>query len=99
MASRDASDGATRRRSQLPPSACHREEKEEKGTATAKVEVAEVESTSFEHRIRVPGNVETDEDVMLTADMGGLITSVRVKEGQLVNKGTIIATVDGATLN
>ncbi|MDB3907224.1 efflux RND transporter periplasmic adaptor subunit [Crocinitomicaceae bacterium] len=75
------------------------QEKEEKGTATAKVEVAEVESTSFEHRIRVQGNVETDEDVMLTAEMGGLITSVRVKEGQLVNKGTIIATVDGATLN
>lgn len=75
-------------------------EKEEKGEASvARVEVAKVELTSFEHRIRVQGNVETDEDVMLTAEMGGLITSVRVKEGQKVSKGTIIATVDAAVLN
>lgn len=76
-----------------------KEKEEEKSSSQAKVEVAEVERTSFEHRIRVQGNVETDEDVMLTAELGGLITSVRVKEGQEVSKGTIIATVDGATLN
>ncbi|MCR9171808.1 MAG: efflux RND transporter periplasmic adaptor subunit [bacterium] len=75
-------------------------EKDEKKEGSASlVELAEVELTSFEHRIRVQGNVETDEDVMLTAEMGGLITSVRVKEGQVVNKGTIIATVDAAVLN
>ncbi|PWL27351.1 MAG: hypothetical protein DCO96_11445 [Fluviicola sp. XM-24bin1] len=75
-----------------------KEKEEEQGSSAAKVEVADVELTSFEHRIRVQGNVETDEDVMLTAEMGGLITSVRVKEGQVVNKGTIIATVDASIL-
>lgn len=76
-----------------------KEKEDEKGTSVAKVEVADVELTSFEHRIRVQGNVETDEDVMLTAEMGGLITSVKVKEGDEVRKGQIIATVDASVLN
>lgn len=74
------------------------EDKEQKGPSTPKVEVAEVMETSFEHRIRVQGNVETDQDVLLTAEMGGLITSVKVKEGQKVSKGTVIATVDASIL-
>lgn len=73
-------------------------ENEEKAISIAKVEVAEVIETSFEHKIRVQGNVETDKDVMLTAEMGGLITSVKVKEGDRVSKGTVIATVDAAVL-
>lgn len=72
--------------------------KEEKTTSTPKVEVAEVIESSFEHRIRVQGNVETDQDILLTAEMGGLITSVKVKEGQKVAKGTVIATIDAAVL-
>jgi len=71
---------------------------EETTSSNPKVEVAEVLETSFEHRIRVQGNVETDQDVLLTAEMGGLITSIKVKEGQKVSKGTVIATVDAAVL-
>jgi len=74
------------------------EQKEEKKDSKPMVEVAEVLETEFEHKIRVQGNVETDEDVLLTAEMGGLITSVKVKEGQKVSKGTIIATVDASVL-
>lgn len=74
------------------------EKEESKQDSKPKVEVAEVMETSFEHRIRVQGNVETDEDVLLTAEMGGLITSVKVKEGQKVSKGTVIATVDASVL-
>ncbi len=62
------------------------------------VETALVQDTAFTHRIRIQGNVETDEDVMLTAEMGGLITSIKVKEGQKVSKGAIIATVDASVL-
>lgn len=62
------------------------------------VNVEEVKSTTFIHKIRVQGNVETDEDVLLSAEMGGLITSVNVKEGQKVSKGTVIATVDASVL-
>ena len=62
------------------------------------VDVEEVKKTNFIHKIRVQGNVETDQDVLLSAEMGGLITSVNVKEGQKVAKGTIIATVDASVL-
>ncbi|GAB5416537.1 MAG: efflux RND transporter periplasmic adaptor subunit [Crocinitomicaceae bacterium] len=82
------------------PSCAPAEETETKKESSSlpKVEVAEVMETSFEHRIRVQGNVETDQDVLLTAEMGGLITSVKVKEGQKVSKGTVIATVDASVL-
>jgi membrane fusion protein (multidrug efflux system) len=62
------------------------------------VSVEKVESKNFIHQIRVQGNVETDQDITLSSEMGGLITSINVKEGQKVSKGTIIATVDAAIL-
>lgn len=85
----------------IVPSCAPAEETKENTTKDAsypKVEVAEVKDTTFVHRIRVQGNVETDEDVLITAEMGGLITNVNVKEGQKVSKGTVIATVDASVL-
>ena len=39
------------------------------------VKVLKAENKRFEHKIQVQGNVETDKDVMLNAEMGGTITS------------------------
>ncbi len=64
-----------------------------------KVTLGKVEMKSFQHEIRVQGNVETDEDITLSAEMGGLITRISVKEGQTVRKGAIIATVDASILS
>jgi len=74
------------------------EETKKEEISDPRVNVSFVQDTSFTHRIRIQGNVETDEDVMLTAEMGGLITSINVKEGQKVSKGAIIATVDASVL-
>lgn len=63
------------------------------------VTLYEAQYTSFKHEIRVQGNVETDQDIMLTAEMGGLITSIKVKEGQKVSKGQVIAQVDASILS
>lgn len=71
--------------------------KEEK--ITPKVTLGKVEVKPFTHEIRVQGNVETDEDITLSAEMGGLITSINVKEGQTVRKGSVIATVDASILS
>ena len=60
------------------------------------LENAKVEN--FEHQITIQGNVETDQDILLNAEMGGLITGILVKEGQKVSKGQIVATVDAAIL-
>jgi RND family efflux transporter MFP subunit len=53
---------------------------------------------AFTHEIKVQGNVETDQDILLNAEMGGLITSINVKEGQKVSKGTLIATIDASIM-
>ncbi|MDG1331529.1 MAG: efflux RND transporter periplasmic adaptor subunit [Crocinitomicaceae bacterium] len=58
-----------------------------------------VRMKSFTHEIRVQGNVETDEDITLSAEMGGLITRINVKEGQTVRKGAVIAMVDASILS
>lgn len=63
------------------------------------VTIDTVRMKSFTHEIRVQGNVETDEDITLSAEMGGLITSINVKEGQTVTKGAVIATVDASILS
>lgn len=55
--------------------------------------------STFEHKINVQGNVETDQDVIVTAEMGGLITNIAVKEGQTVVKGQLLATVDASVLS
>jgi len=62
------------------------------------VAVDSVQIKTFIHEIKVQGNVETDKDIIINAEMGGLITSINVKEGQKVSKGTVIATVDAAVL-
>lgn len=63
------------------------------------VNIQPVENKSFHHEIRVQGNVETDQDITLTAEMGGLINSVNIKEGQTVRKGQVIAQVDASVLS
>tara|TARA_R110002072_G_scaffold266303_1_gene425166 strand:- start:13017 stop:14057 length:1041 start_codon:yes stop_codon:yes gene_type:complete len=75
------------------------EEKKEEQSKYPFVKLEKVESKKFIHEIRIQGNVETDKDVLLTAEMGGLITSVIVKEGQKVSKGQTIATIDAAILS
>lgn len=64
-----------------------------------KVNLVKVKRDRFVHKIKVQGNVETDQDVLLSAEMGGLIVSVDVKEGQTVTKGQVIAQVDASVLS
>ena len=85
-------------------SSCGGEEKTDDSTKeevnlNPKVTLGKIEMKAFHHEIRVQGNVETDEDINLSAEMGGLITRISVKEGQTVRKGTVIATVDASILS
>lgn len=76
-----------------------KEDTKEEVKLDPKVTLGKVEMTSFTHEIRVQGNVETDEDITLSAEMGGLITRINVKEGQTVSRGAVIATVDASVLS
>jgi RND family efflux transporter MFP subunit len=57
-----------------------------------------VSKGAFQHYIEVQGNVETDQNVLVNPEFSGVITSVRVEEGQRVSAGQVIATIDAKTL-
>lgn len=50
--------------------------------------------TVFNHYLELQGSVETDQNIVVTPEMGGVLTQVYVKEGQRVSKGQILARVD-----
>ncbi len=53
----------------------------------------------FVHKIDVQGNIETDRDVLLNAESGGLIRAVLVKEGQRVSKGQVLIQIDADVIS
>ena len=63
------------------------------------VKIEAVKQKHFIHEIRVQGNVESDKDVLIIAEMAGLITSVKVRDGQTVVAGQAIATIDASVLS
>jgi RND family efflux transporter MFP subunit len=56
------------------------------------------EKKAFKHEIRIQGSVETDKDVLLGAEMSGILTSVNIKEGQVVKAGQVVAVIDASIL-
>ena len=80
--------------------ACKPEEKkvaEQTYIPLVKLETANIKE--FTHKISVQGNVETEKDVLLNAEMGGLVTNVLVKSGDKVSAGQVLVTLDGAMLS
>lgn len=63
------------------------------------VSLGEVELKNFVHKISVQGNVETDENILINAEMGGTITQVHVKEGQRVSAGQVLVSLDASILS
>jgi membrane fusion protein (multidrug efflux system) len=63
------------------------------------VTLSPVENKTFVHKIIVQGNVETDQDVLINAEMGGTITQVHVKEGQRVSAGQVLVSLDASILS
>jgi membrane fusion protein, multidrug efflux system len=61
------------------------------------VKVESITKGEFKNPFKIQGLVESDRNVLVAAEMGGTITRVYVKDGQMVTKGQIIATLDGAT--
>lgn len=57
-----------------------------------------VDKTTFEHKIQVRGNVDSRTNVNVSAEMMGLLTAVNIREGQYVQKGEVLATIDSENL-
>lgn len=62
------------------------------------VSVDTITKQKFEHFIEVQGNMDSDDNILVSPEMPGVITSVFVKEGDKVGPGTVLASIDAATI-
>lgn len=62
------------------------------------VKIQKAEIKTFEHKIAVQGNVETDQDVLLNTEVGGMVTRIHVIEGQRVSAGQVLVSLDASVL-
>ncbi|MGV3538585.1 MAG: efflux RND transporter periplasmic adaptor subunit [Rufibacter sp.] len=79
-------------------------QKEGKGPAKAvaaavPVSVVTVQPETFRHYLEVQGRVDFDQNVMVSAKVPGVLTSVRVDRGNRVSKGQVLATIDASVLD
>lgn len=63
------------------------------------VEISKVVNKDFSHKISVQGTIETDQDALLNAEMGGTITRISAKEGDIVRKGQTLVTLDASMVS
>ena len=58
------------------------------------VQTTTIKKEPFTHLIEIVGNVETKENILISPEANGVLTQLRVKSGQKVSKGQIVAVVD-----
>ncbi len=63
-----------------------------RGLATVKTQLAVPEI--FEHFIEIQGNLQSDKNITLNAEVPGIIKSIAVNEGDRVSKGQTLAIID-----
>lgn len=63
------------------------------------VEISKVQTKDFSHKISVQGTIETDQDALLNAEMGGTIARISAKEGDVVRKGQTLVTLDASMVS
>lgn len=62
------------------------------------VTVIDLDKTDFKNFIEAQGKTYSEDNVMVTTDMGGLVTAVYVDEGQYVNKGKVLLQLDNSVI-
>ncbi len=62
------------------------------------VNLKELKPSEFVHKINIRGSVSSRTNVLLSAETGGRITDVKVREGDKVNRGDILVTLDNDVL-
>lgn len=62
------------------------------------VEVVELKATAFDHYVQTQGQVESENNVMVSAKSMGVITQVYVNEGDQVSKGQVLAQIDNSVI-
>lgn len=67
-------------------------------TKVKSILVSEVNASEFRHFVSVQGSLEAEENLMVSSKMPGMINSIRVKEGDVVAKGQVLAVMDDEVL-
>lgn len=63
------------------------------------VAVAELAVQGFDHYVQTQGHIESDNNVLVSAEMMGAITNVYVTEGQTVSRGHVLAQIDNSVIS
>ncbi|MDT0644137.1 efflux RND transporter periplasmic adaptor subunit [Zunongwangia sp. F363] len=63
------------------------------------VTIEAVNDTVFRHYAQVQGDVATDQNIVIFPEFSGILNDVRVNEGERVNKGEVLATIDDGGLS
>ena len=71
----------------------------DKNEQFALVQTLKVKDTLFKHYIELPGDVETDQNIIIYPEYSGVLNNVLVKEGQKVQKGQVLARIDEGGLS
>lgn len=67
-------------------------------TKIKQVALSEVRSIEFRHYVSVQGMLESEENLMVSPRMPGMVKEIRVKEGDAVSKGQVLAILDDDVL-
>lgn len=64
----------------------------------AYVEIDTIDPQAFKHYIEVQGYINSEENILVSPEMAGVITQVYVDEGDYVRKGQVLARMDASAL-
>lgn len=62
------------------------------------VNVKPVNDSLFRHYVELPGDVQTDQNIIIYPEFSGILLNVNVNEGDRVQKGQILARIDAGGL-
>ena len=62
------------------------------------VQITELKSQIFKNYVEVQGRVDADENITLSAEMGGQVTRILVHAGEEVSKGQLLAETDNKVI-
>lgn len=63
------------------------------------VAVSELQLQKFDHYVQTQGHIESEHNVLVSAEMMGVVTNVLVTEGQTVAKGQTLAQIDNSVIS
>lgn len=62
------------------------------------VDVAELKLQNFDHYVQTQGHIESENNVLVSAEAMGVVTRIFVTEGQQVSKGKTLAQIDNSVI-